>query len=575
MSATNFNTENRTYRQMLGNGLTYRVPPFQRDYSWGEEEWEDLWADILGTLAKDGEPAHYMGYLVLQTADDRTFEVIDGQQRLTTISLIVLAAMRVMNKIIAENRNAEDNKRRLDQIRATYIGYLDPVTLTSRNKLALNRNNDSYYRDYLVKLADILPQRGFPASTHAMRTGFEWFERKLRDYVRHETDQGMALAQFIESMSDKLFFTVITVADELNAYKVFETLNARGVRLSATDLLKNWLFSVLARGETPQQNLIELERQWEIMVGRLGSESFPDFLRMHWNSHHSFARQSDLFKTVRALVQMPADVFTLLREMDEDIDTYLGLTQPEGSQWRDEWRMSARELRMFSVRQPYPMLMAARRRLNDEDFGGLLRATSVIAFRYNVIGSQHTGEQERVYHAAAMQLQKEDSPRLQTALDVLKAIYPADDAFRQDFADKSIKTTQSRNAKIVRYILCKLERQAGGIEFDAESSAYSIEHVLPQSPEQGWDTFADRDLEAAIYRLANMVMLESGKNKDLGNRPYSEKQPVLATSGIQLTKKLADENAEWNPTRLDERQRQLSRLATTVWRVSQLSETRR
>ena len=91
----------------------------------------------------------------------------------------------------------------------------------------------------------------------------------------------MALAKFIESMSDKLFFTVITVADELNAYKVLETLNARGVRLSATDLLKNWLFSVLARGETRQQNLIELERQWEIMVGRLGSESFPDFLRMH------------------------------------------------------------------------------------------------------------------------------------------------------------------------------------------------------------------------------------------------------------------------------------------------------
>jgi hypothetical protein len=575
MSATNFNTENRTYRQMLGNGLTYRVPPFQRDYSWGEEEWEDLWTDILGTLPKDGEPAHYMGYLVLQTSDSRTFEVIDGQQRLTTTSLIVLAAMRVMKKIISENRNPEDNQRRLEQIRATYIGYLDPVTLTSRNKLALNRNNDSYYRDYLVKLADHLPQRGFPASTHSMRKGFEWFERKMQVMVRNESDPGMALAQLIESMSDKLFFTVITVADELNAYKVFETLNARGVRLSATDLLKNWLFSVLARGETPQPNLLELERQWESMVGRLGSESFPDFLRMHWNSRHSFARQADLFKTVRAKVQKPSDVFLLLQEMDEDIDTYLALTQPEGSEWQPDWRSAARELRMFSVRQPYPMLMAARNRLTNEEFGGLLRATSVIAFRYNVIGSQHAGEQERVYHAAAMFLQNDESPRLQSVLDILSPIYPNDDAFRQDFADKSIKTTQSRNAKIVRYILCKLERQSGGVEFDAESSAYNIEHVLPQSPEQGWDVFADRDLETAIYRLANMVILESGKNKDLGNKPYSDKRPVIATSGIQLTKKLADENTEWTPIRLDDRQKQLARLATTIWRVSQLSDAQR
>jgi len=234
MSATHFNTANRTYRQLLGNGLTYQVPRFQRDYSWSEEEWEDLWHAIVGTLPADGEPAHYMGYLVLQTSDNRVFEVIDGRQRLTTVSLIVLAGMRVLKRLIAESRDALANERRLDQIRATYIGYLDPVTLTARNKLALNRNNDGYYRDYLVPLADHLPQRGFPASTHAMRKGFEWFERKLRDHVKTAADPGMALAQFVETMSDKLFFTVITVADELNAYKVFETLNARGVLLPLT-----------------------------------------------------------------------------------------------------------------------------------------------------------------------------------------------------------------------------------------------------------------------------------------------------------------------------------------------------
>lgn len=571
MAATNFNTENRTYRQLLGNGLTYRIPRFQRDYSWGEEEWEDLWADILGTLPADGEPAHYMGYLVLQTTDNRVYEVIDGQQRLTTASLIVLAAMRLLKGYAGEGKNSEANQKRLEQLRATYIGYLDPVTLTTRNKLALNRNNDPYYRDYLVALADHLPQRGFPASTHTMRKGFEWLERRLRDHVRTQADPGMALAQFVETMSDKLFFTVITVADELNAYKVFETLNARGVRLSATDLLKNYLFSVLARGKEPQYEMDELERRWEAMVGRLGSESFPDFLRMHWNSRQGFARQSDLFKTIRQRIQNGEAVFALLRDMDEDIDTYLALTQPEGSQWPPSQRQSAQELRMFSVRQPFPMLMAARRRLSDSDFEKLLSTTVVVTFRYNVIGGLQAGEQERVYNGAALRLHRGEAKTLTDILDTLRSIYRGDSAFRADFAEMAIKTTQSRNAKIVRYILCRLERQAGGIEFDPDSPAYSIEHVLPQSPEGNFEAFNDRDLDTFIYRLGNMVMLEAGKNKDIGNRPYGDKRPALLASGHHLTRKLAEDNAEWTPERLEVRQRQLANFATTVWRVAQLS----
>ncbi len=80
----NFNTSNNTLRQLLSNGLTYRVPPFQRDYSWTDDEWDDLWQDIQGLFEEDGEPAHYMGYLVLQSSDNKRFDIIDGQQRITT-----------------------------------------------------------------------------------------------------------------------------------------------------------------------------------------------------------------------------------------------------------------------------------------------------------------------------------------------------------------------------------------------------------------------------------------------------------------------------------------------------------
>jgi hypothetical protein len=78
-------------------------------------------------------------------------------------------------------------------------------------------------------------------------------------------------------------------------------------------------------------------------------------------------------------------------------------------------------------------------------------------------------------------------------------------------------------------------------------------------------------LETFTYRLANMVMLEAGKNKDIGNRPYADKQPVLAQSGILLTQRLAEENATWAPDRLEARQKQLANLATSVWRIPQIS----
>ena len=212
-----------------------------------------------------------MGYLVVQSADDKTFDVIDGQQRLTTISIIALAILKNMQRLIDAGNDADANKRRKEQIQQTYIGYLDPVTLVARPKLTLNRNNNAYYQTYLVPLGH-LPQRGFRASEHLLRKAFEWFDRRVADWLGQSTgDEGMRLAQFVEDMSDKLFFTVITVTDELNAYKVFETLNARGVRLSATDLLKNYLFSVLDRDERNDHELRELEDRWEALVGRLGA----------------------------------------------------------------------------------------------------------------------------------------------------------------------------------------------------------------------------------------------------------------------------------------------------------------
>ncbi|MBN2342974.1 MAG: DUF262 domain-containing protein, partial [Deltaproteobacteria bacterium] len=140
MTALNFNTSNSTFRQLLGNGLRYKVPAFQRDYSWTEDEWDDLWIDIAGMFEPDGEPAHYMGYLVLQSVDSKNFDVIDGQQRITTISIMVLAGLSVLQELVDKDIDAQNNSQRIQQLRGSYIGFIDPVTLIAQSKLTLNRH---------------------------------------------------------------------------------------------------------------------------------------------------------------------------------------------------------------------------------------------------------------------------------------------------------------------------------------------------------------------------------------------------------------------------------------------------
>lgn len=571
MAATNFKTENNTFRKLIGNGLTYCIPRFQRDYSWTSDEWEDLWADILATLKPDGESSHYMGYLVLQSADDKTFDVIDGQQRLTTLSLIVLAVLKNLLRQIEVGNEGDANTQRINQIRQTYIGYLDPVTLIARPKLTLNRNNNAYYRDYLLPLGH-LPKRNLRASEHSLRKAFEWFDKQVATYLKaYSGNEGARLAQLVEDISDKLFFTVITVTDELNAYKVFETLNARGVRLSATDLLKNYLFSVLDRGGESDHELHSLEERWEALVGSLQSENFPDFLRAHWNSRHDFARQADLFKIIRSKISDREAVFALLRGMEEDLDTYLALTSPEVSDWSPEDKNLAGVLKTFRVRQPYPLLLAARRHFDAGDFSGLLRATVVISMRYNVIGAFGTAEQERTYNTVAERIAKGELRELSGALSAMRSIYVEDRAFRAAFAEKVIRTTDSRNNRVMRFILCALERHISGNDHSFTSDAFNIEHILPQRAPDGWGGFSNEEMDGLMYRLGNMTLMQTGANRDAGNADYAAKRPDYQQSGFVLTQKVAVDNAEWTPERIAVRQNWMADQATAIWRIAQLS----
>ena len=562
----NFNTTNNTFRQLMGNGLSYRVPLFQRDYSWGTDEWDDLWQDIVALFEADPEPAHYMGYLVLQSADHRGFDIIDGQQRLTTLSLLILAAVSHLSDLAAPDDPGDPETRRAEQLRASYIGYLDPVSLVPRSKLTLNRHNDSFYQNYLVPL-ERLPQRGLNASEHLLSRAFSWFKVRVQE---RSGDDGTAVASFVDRAVDKLFFTVITVTDELNAFSVFETLNARGVRLSATDLLKNYLFSIVARGGAHESEITALESRWESIVGLLGSESLPEFLRVYWNSRHRLVRKADLFKTIRSVIDGRSEVFALVRDLDRQARVYAALRNPDDGSWTAEERGSLMQLHMFSVRQPLALLLAAFDRYFDQDragFARLLRAVVVVSLRYNVICGRQSNEQESVYNQIATAISQSRIGRPGEAIKRLRPIYPEDAEFRAAFTDKTLRTTSNRNKKVAHFVLFQIERHASGTGFDFESARYDLEHVLPEHPGDDWQQFDDQQREACTYRLGNLTLLTATDNRAAGNAGYSTKRPIYLDSEFAITRKLAEDYDTWNPGKIRSRQAWMARQATTIWRI--------
>ena len=566
----NFNTTNSTLRQLLGNGLRYHVPMFQRDYSWGPDEWDDLWQDIVGVVNEgDVEEAHYMGYLVLQTVNNRTFDIIDGQQRMTTLSVLILTAIAYLIDLSTSESADRENQRRADQLRSSYIGYLDPVSLVSQAKLTLNRNNNSFYQNYLVPLEQPLRKQGLNSSENLLRQAFFWFKDLMKKQIPRD---GVAVARLVDALVDRLFFTVITVSDKLNAFKVFETLNCRGVRLPATDLLKNYLFSVVSRDKPHEQDIRALEDRWDGIVDLLSSERFPEFLRTFWNSRNRLVRKADLFKVIRNATQDRSAAFTLIRQMDTSTQIYVALRRPEESNdWTSQERQSLEQLKMFNVRQPLALLLAIFERFGEQDRSGFqkfLRAITVLSFRYNVICGRQSKEQESIYNQIAQEVSSSKIVNINEALLKLHPIYPEDREFQGAFEDKTLRTTSHRNNKVVRFILFQLEKHKSGQAFEIENSRYSIEHVLPENPSDEWWKFDEQQQEAFTYRLGNMTILKTNDNRDLGHSSYDKKRLAYQKSDFAITRNLADQYDHWTVEKICANQRWMAKQATSVWRVN-------
>ncbi len=557
------NTSTPNLKALLSNGRVYRVPPFQRDYSWRRENWEDLWLDLL-ELTKGATRQHYMGAVVLRQEGAEEFQVIDGQQRLATLSLVVLAVVKRLLVLADDGIEPDQNRERATLLRSAFIGTKQAGSLIEASKLTLNRNDKGFYEGTLVQLRDPVSVRTLSASERFLWGAFCYF----RDRVTEEFSEysGQQLAEWIESLvSVRLLFIQVTVEDEVGAYTVFETLNARGLDLTAGDLIKNYLMSKVE--QSGEGDLAFVLDKWSRISAHVRAGRLPEFLRHYYNSRYPFVRKDRLFRGIRNRVATADQAIALVEDLERAAVRYGALSAGDNEFWLD-FDGAARHVRalvLFGVGQYRPLALAALDKMDGNEVVTVLRDCVTLSMRFNMVARRGTHELEKRYNLAAIAVTE---GRAETAAEIRKFLLPAyvdDEEFRSDFERYQLPRSP-KGKKLVRYVLCELEHQNSGQDLSWGSLRATIEHIVPESLTAEWEEcFPSTRHAELVDRLGNFALLESGLNNQIGQEPFSEKVLAFRKSQYQLTQELG-QLSEWTPAALTERQKGLAKMATAIWR---------
>jgi Protein of unknown function DUF262/Protein of unknown function (DUF1524) len=554
-----------TLAEVLSNGKRYIVPPFQRDYAWDKDEWSELWADLLEVHRAPSESNHYLGALVLQPTGVRSdSKIIDGQQRLVTLSILALAVIQKIQQRADRGEDSENNLERVRLLREKFVSTKDSSSLQYRSRLVLNDHDNPFYQTYLLQGGP--PNRAPKGAEARLHRAFLFFAAEL-EKLFGASAVGADLASFLEdSVASRLRFIEILVEDDETAFTVFETLNSRGVALGAADLLKNFVFATASKGG--QGDLDQARLWWDQIINLVPLEKISTFLFHKLSSQVPDMREKRVFTEVKKLVPARQHIFEFLRLAKEAAEIYSALSDPHGDFWSEfpASRRHVQVLEMLGVEQCRPVILAALPKLIDkpDKLDQFLRNLVVVSLRASV-ARVNTGDLQRSYHGVAYRIEQGE---LKSPLAIARALaMPSDEDFKNAFSQLSLDPKGPRK-RLLRYLLSELEAGFGGQRIDFDSSDATVEHILPENPASGWDTFSLEARQRDVRRLGNLTPLELTLNKSLGSAEYARKSEAYVQSRYRLTNQIVQ--AEWTPDSIRSRQAMMADVAVGIWRIEDI-----
>jgi hypothetical protein len=561
-------------RATLGHAIKegrLSVPSNQREYSWKQTHVRDLFDDVH-TVIDDPETAEYFLGTIVVMEDPNDAErrrvVVDGQQRLATTT-IFLAAVRDYFF-----RNNDDEAA--IEIEKNYLMSVDLHVREPRAHLHLNDGDDEFFLDRVLLRPDD-PKRKKVMARSRFRTSHRLINQaaglaaaqvaEILKHVRPEKHAG-ALLKWIDFFETNARVIWVTVQDEQTAYVVFETMNDRGLELSATDLIKNYLFSLSG------SQLSKTKHNWSKMVGILESvESsviVKDYVRHYWISFYGRTRAPALFAAIKDEIKNPRSAIQFASNLAETAPQYVAFRIPEHVYWKPYGMALSKNVKTLDdlgLRQVRPLLLSVLRRFRKGEVRKVFQLAVSWSVRLMATGQLGRGALETDYGVAALAVEK---GRITTTADLAKQmrnVIPTDDEFVNSFATSFIVTTPSH----ARYLLAALERTATG-KADSpmlnEDPNIGLEHVVPLNPTLSeWPDFTADEQEEYVNRLGNLCLLANHPNSDLGNKSFAHKQTVLKAQSIRLTAEIG-RFSTWTEKDIEKRQKRLANLAVKTWPLS-------
>jgi uncharacterized protein with ParB-like and HNH nuclease domain len=263
----------QTIGEIFRKPFLYKVPANQRDFAWTDEEVDLLWGDLMSAMDED-HVEYFLGAIVVarNTENQKEYEIVDGQQRLTCLSMIYSALRSAWAKL---------GDPRADDVFRDFLGAKDrrdPETV--RPKLTLNATNDPIYRRVVLesKVLTDVERKGWVKSNKLLFGAFARLKMHLDQRLAKSKNHEEVLIEIEEFISSSANVIWIEVGDETDAYILFETLNDRGLNLAVSDLVKNYLFSKADNSS----GLDSFKKSWSEISMLVGAENLPSFLRHYW-----------------------------------------------------------------------------------------------------------------------------------------------------------------------------------------------------------------------------------------------------------------------------------------------------
>lgn len=557
--------------QLLNERRYFVVPPHQRDYAWPLGAVEQFLEDVVGAM-EEGDADYFLGLIVLvdtENPEDRRYEILDGQQRLATTTMVYAAIRQWLRD------NGEDDEAA--KLQNSFIGVSEIGESQDESRLVLNVNNREAFQEAVVNPCSDsdLQARQMQAGRHTSNRKLLDATLKCRDLVRAlaarqgqgKKQQAAVLFRLAKYLRDQVQVNCLDVTAPENAYTVFESLNDRGIDLSVLDLLKNHLLREAGSQEE------EILHYWTQMVTRLGDRKGDDFLKVFWTSRHGRIQRGRLFRELKKRFGSRQQALALAKELAETSEVYSNLEVADGELW-SKYPAAAqdhvRALSLLGAKQTHPIVLAGLSKFDDAKVVSLLRGLVTLIVRYQLIGRGRTGrlEIEAARVAEGINSGKLTSPTV--AWTELKKLIPPDDEFIEDFA----RYEEPRPAR-ARWLLRDLEiqewkRQNPGkppqTAAITDPERVNLEHVLPQNPGPSWQTVLGQDatLADSVECLGNLCLLDKPSNKRQGATGFDDKRATYSSSEFLLTR-MVGTSAAWDRAAIEKRQAHLASLALLAW----------